>query len=179
MKSSAAGKKTRKVATTPAQKRWANRKENDAAAVRREWVARLRLRGLSTRKIARALLDVPPPDGPICQANGRPMSKTTVENDLDYLRGEWRADAVRQIDEHMQEQLALLREAQREAWQQKDVELVLRVHDRIAKLLGTNAPDRQEITGRNGGPIEVDDVLAARQKLAKLIDARAKSGDPG
>lgn len=115
----------------------------DGAERRREAVARLRLRGLSVRSIATALASLDPP---VLNREGKPWGKTTIQSDLDVLRERWREDSSRTIAEHHAEQLAQLREVQREAWRDRNLELVLKTHDRIARILGTDAPARVEAT---------------------------------
>ena len=59
------------------------------------------------------------------------------------------------------------------AWQavkggdMQTINACIRIMDRRAKLLGLDAPAKQELTGPEGGPIEVSDT---RQRLKELID---------
>jgi len=108
---------------------------------RREAVAHLRVRGLSTRAIAAALAECDPP---FVRADGRPHSHTTIANDVIEIVARWRENAQRDIAEHQAEQLAVLAEVQREGWRKTDLDLVLRAHDRIARLLGTDAPEKHD-----------------------------------
>ena len=48
----------------------------------------------------------------------------------------------------------------------------IRIMDRRAKLLGLDAPQRAEIAGPDGGPIEVAD---ARERLLEMIERRARA----
>lgn len=49
-----------------------------------------------------------------------------------------------------------------------------RIQERRAKYLGLDAPTKQEITGKDGGPIITHDDILAR--IARVIDAAAASG---
>ena len=134
---------------------------------RREAVARLRLRGLSIRAIAAALPSLDPPI--VNPKTHKPWSKSEIHEDLQTMSAEWRADAARDIAEHQAEQLATLREVQREAWRDKNHDLVLKAHDRIAKILGSNAPERQSVSISG---FDDQTVAAAMDKLDKALDKR-------
>ena len=60
------------------------------------------------------------------------------------------------------------------------IDRVLRILERRAKLLGLDAPQRRELSGPGGGPIEVgnmtDDERIAR--IVELLDERSQSRDP-
>lgn len=136
----------------------------DNAERRREAVARLRVRGLSVRSIAQALATLDPP---IINDDGKPYGKSTIQADIDALREQWREDSGRAIAEHHAEQLAQLREVQREAWRDKDLDLVLKTHDRIARILGTDAPSKQEVAFAG---IDATLIAAATERLRKLVE---------
>lgn len=145
----------------------------DNAERRREAVARLRVRGLSVRSIAQALATLDPP---IINEDGKPYGKSTIQADIDALREQWREDSGRAIAEHHAEQLAQLREVQREAWRDKDLDLVLKTHDRIARILGTDAPTKQEVAVSS---IDPQTVAAAIERVTKIIEkAEAKGQRP-
>lgn len=106
----------------------------------------------------------------------KPYVQATVVNDIQFLLGEWRADAAREIAEHQAEQMASLREVQREAWREKDFDLVLKAHDRIARILGTDAPTKQEVAISTLDP---QTVAAAIERVTKIIEkAEAKGQRP-
>ena len=115
------------------------------------------------------------------------VTAPTVCQDLKAIREEWRQSAQRDIGEHMNEQYEMLREAQHEAWKQGDIDLVLKSHDRIAKLLGTNAPERREYKGLENAQTQVnilevteEDVDRALQVVGryhKAIEDQSGSGD--
>ena len=135
---------------------------------RREAVARLRLRGMSERTIADAL----PKMGVINPETDRPWGRTTIQRDLEAVSAEWRKNTQRDIAEHQAAQLATLNEVQAQAWTEKNLELVLKAHDRIAKLLGTNAPDNIQVDAHISA-----DVLAETERRLIILSARA-TGSP-
>lgn len=53
--------------------------------------------------------------------------------------------------------------------------LILKIMDRRARMLGLDAPQRTEITGADGGPIEVS--LDARAALAAQLGIKLEEGD--
>lgn len=141
----------------------------DIVERRREVVSRLRLMGLSVREIVVKLLEknIVNPD------SGEPYGKTTIGRDLQAMRDKWRERASASISEHQAQQLARLELIQRSAFAQRDYDLALKTHDRIAKLLGTNAPDRQEISAT------VDaELLAAAERRLTILHANIKEKQP-
>lgn len=150
----------------------------DAVAYRREVVASARLRGLSLRAIVASL---PKQNPPVVRPDGKPYTLATIKRDLDALREQWRCDASRDISEHLEEELAELKEMKKLAWARRDAEgranpdlhMVMQAHDRIARLLGTNAPERQdikaEVVARPGLPEETRAALGP-ERLKALAD---------
>ncbi len=129
-------------------------------AYRRELVARLALRGLSVRAIAKQLASMGAPiENPRTRA---PFSKSVIASDIVHMRREWREHAGQDIDEHQARLLAKLEEVERQAWKKSDYALVLKIIDRIAKLLGVDAPTRSEFSGPSGGPIELPMITEER-----------------
>ena len=60
---------------------------------------------------------------------------------------------------------------------------ILRCQERRCKLLGLDAPSRQELTGANGGPIQVDDIhITDEQRISRITElldrARARGIRP-
>ena len=141
--------------------------ESDFIEKRREIVAYWRLRRKSIRQIA----DILTKEGEF------PAGRTTIMRDLEAIRAEWKANHQRDIAEHQSSQLARLEEVQREAWKEENYSLVLQAHDRITRLLGSDAPKRTELTGLNGGPLEVADIPGARSKLLELIERKITMKD--
>jgi len=60
---------------------------------------------------------------------------------------------------------------------EKAGELCLKVHDRISRLLGLDAPQRQEVTGYGGGPVQVAGV--PDDLIRRLVPEFAGSGENG
>jgi predicted transcriptional regulator len=89
------------------------------------------------------------------------VSQSTVSRDITYLRKEWEADAQEKIETVKGQELAELRDMERDCAlqfsQTKDVRWLRerrQIKERIAKLLGLDAPQRQELTGADGGPVQ-------------------------
>jgi hypothetical protein len=75
-------------------------------------------------------------------------------------------------------QLGLWQQAK--AGNQGAVDRVLRIMDRRSKYLGLDAPERREITGSDGGPIEYADYRAAlEQRLALIVERTGEAAVPG
>ena len=98
-----------------------------------------------------------------CQQCGRPCRRP----------GETLFELEDRIAEHHAEQLAQLREVQREAWRDKDFDLVLKAHDRIARILGTDAPTKQEVAVSSLDP---QTVAAAIERVTKIIEKAEAKG---
>jgi hypothetical protein len=109
---------------------------------RREVVARLRLRGLSTREISAKLME-----SDICHPNGSAWSYVTIASDIKALAAEWRRQAEAVTGEHIGRQFAQIQEAMRAAWKEGDLSALIRLMDREAKLLGLDAPEKHAYTG--------------------------------
>lgn len=141
----------------------------DIVERRREVVSQLRLMGLTVREITTKLLE----EGIVNPDSGEPYGKTTIGRDLKFMREKWRERADAAISEHQAKQYAQLELIQRRAFAQRDYDLALKTHDRIAKLLGTNAPDRQEMTAT------VDaELLAAAERRLTILHAKIKEKQP-
>jgi len=65
-------------------------------------------------------------------------------------------------------------------WQRRHVpeitDRILRIMERRAKLLGLDAPTRTELTGKDGGAIEVDD---ARESIQRKLAGISTASDEG
>lgn len=116
--------------------------------IRREAISRLAAMGLSVREIADRLPSLEPPI--VHPDTGQPYSHVTVHNDLTELREEWRQRTRANIAEHQAKQLATLELIQKEAFtiaDKKDaLTTAMQAHDRLSKLVGSNAPDKVEQT---------------------------------
>ena len=115
---------------------------------RQELVARYRCRHMPITKIVEVLAS--DDDIEVC--------RQTVATDIKALRARWRENADRDIAEHCAEQLKRLTEACGVAWEMfrdaldgedkgRALNLVLKAEAAVAKLLGTNAPEKRDITG--------------------------------
>jgi hypothetical protein len=117
------------------------------------------------------------------------MDYQTIADRLDYSsRGAASKDVHRALEENLEAESAAaqtLRELevqrldrmQAAAWAKaakgdlKAIETVLKVIDRRCRLLGLDKPARAEITGADGGPLQVETVdLAELEALITLID---------
>jgi hypothetical protein len=63
------------------------------------------------------------------------------------------------------------------------IDRILRVMERRAAMLGLDAPRRQELTGADGGPIEVDQnvnysIEERQQRIIAIVDAARARFDP-
>jgi hypothetical protein len=102
-----------------------------------------------------------------------------VNAELMELREQTKADAeaVREIELHRCDEMILgLWPAVRRG-DPKAVSAAVRVSERRSKLLGLDAPSKSEISGANGGPVE---LLEVRESLArKLAGLAARLGSSG
>lgn len=129
--------------------RW-SKSDKARIELRRAKVQQLSVRGLGLYEIIDRLVD----DGIINPDTKQPYSIATISRDLTELEKRWKKRALADRDEHRARQLSELRSARREAWACGDYDAVRRSLQAEMDLLGTKAPERQEITGADGGPIE-------------------------
>jgi len=118
----------------------------DVIAMRREAVAAMRARGLSLRQIRENLKKLDPPIE---------VSHGTISRDVQIIRAEWKQKATESIDEWIASELADLDELEKQAWREKRYDLILKIKDRRAKLLGLDKPMRTELTGADGAPVKI------------------------
>jgi hypothetical protein len=132
-----------------------NKAHADMIVKRREMVASLRLKGLSLRQITEALAkgDRDGNGRMVNPSTDEPFDVATIHEDLEYLKGEWAANAARSTDEFIAEDLAELIELKKWAWKTNKGELVLRCQERRAKLLGLDKPTQHDVTS-GGQPIK-------------------------
>ena len=112
---------------------------------RRRRVAALKLRGLSAREIQAALGD--PAKGILNPNSGKPYGLGTIGRDLVLLRKRWMKEAVGDIGKHKARELAELGEHRKSAWAQRELGEVRLGLALEMKLLGTQEPERKEISG--------------------------------
>lgn len=137
---------------------------------RRELVAQAMVKGWTIPLIVKALEKVPE----MRNGKGEPFQKSTICLDRQTVLKQWQENTMQNAGAHVARRLAVLNEVERQAWTasnnpRKNLELVLKASDRIAKLLGLNAPDRQEITGAGGGPVSFGFTNAAAAELLDRI----------
>lgn len=126
---------------------------------RRERVAQLNLRGLSSREIAKALAQG---ENPIVNpSTGQPYDQKTILADLNVLKGEWKMLRGAAIDDHIDREYMEIIEIKKTAWAKKDPELVLKAIDREMKLLGTAKDKDGTVINNYFGVIEQILTLAA------------------
>ena len=101
----------------------------------------------------------------------------TIAADVQVIRKRWIANSVHSYDQHVAEQSALLDGIERAMapkamlGNERAAEVLLRVMERRARLLGLDRPVRHEVTGADGGPIEVTEALA--DEADALVDELA------
>ena len=121
-----------------------NRQKSSRAviAARRRLVAGFKLRGLRAREIQAALAeDMLNPE------TGEPWSLRTVNYDIAALLKQWEEESARDIQEHKARELAELGEHRKSAWAEKELGEVRLGLALEMKLLGTQEPERKEISG--------------------------------
>lgn len=151
--------------------RW-SKSDRARIELRRALVERMAARGCTlyeiTEKLAR--LEIINPE------TAEPYSVATISRDLTEIEKRWREAAVEEREAARAKQVGELRAARRMAWDAGQLAEVRRNIELESKLLGTQAPQRQEITGSEGGPLEIKDKdgirLAILSKLARIVEAR-------
>lgn len=166
----------------PNNKRDADEKKKRLIAQRRSEVANLYLQGYNQQTIA---------DRCSC-------SVATVCLDLKALKGEWQKSAAADIDEKISLELAKLDRVEYEAWQAfaesketsttsvtgvsisntagdaRFLHIIQNCIDKRCKILGIDAPNKLQLTGKDGEAIQVQHrSQAAVSALSKLL---AKEG---
>lgn len=86
------------------------------------------------------------------------------------------ADEVRTLELERLDRMLLGLWPQAVHGNQGAVDRALRIMERRAKLLGLDAPTKSELSGPQGGPIEVND---AREQLLRLVVRQAESRGEG
>lgn len=61
----------------------------------------------------------------------------------------------------------------------KAAETILKIMERRAKYLGADAPAKSEITGKDGGPVEIEMKEAAADEAKRKLAALLAAGNPG
>ena len=111
-------------------------------------VERLRVRGYTIREIAEILAKPEDEGGLRNPETGDPFSKSTIGNDVQEIEARWSAMLDASIREHRGSQVRELRLARHAAWRREDLTEVRLNIAQEAKLLGTEAPAQQVVTGQ-------------------------------
>ena len=98
-------------------------------------------------------------------ATGEPYSLGTINNDIQVLRDEWREKKNEDRDEWISRALGAYDEMEKAAWAKGDLSEVRYVWKARRTMLGLDAPQRQEISGPEGGPIETRDTITLTQYI--------------
>ncbi|QDT41078.1 hypothetical protein Pan241w_11370 [Gimesia alba] len=152
---------------------------------RRELVSRYKSRGMTVREITDQLASVKHID-PVTgeeepfwnPETGEPWTRGTVQNDINYIRQQWRERASENADEIFGEQLADLNEAIRAAWEQGDIGLVMRGLKDRRELLGLGSKTlklEHSIDGEDLPPLLSMEALNIDQ-LATIVEAYRIAG---
>lgn len=104
----------------------------------------LRNPGISVREIT-ARLDR---QSVINPNSGKAYTYQTVQNDIQYLRQQWRERTARDVDEWRAEQIAELHEHRKAAWGEKNLSEVRLGLVQEAKLMGTEAVEKHDVTSK-------------------------------
>lgn len=144
-----------------------NLPSDDMMTLRREAVAALRARHLTQRQIVESLRKLTPPIE---------ASLATINRDLRYLRDGWKKKAAESIEDWIADELADLDELERVAWREKRYELVLKIKERKAKLLGMDKPVKIAPTDPSGANPYMNADASELLELARKI-ANAKHTD--
>jgi len=124
--------------------RW---KESNKAhiEIRRTWVARFLAIGMKRWEIVNQLGDIPL----LNPATGLPYDPSTISRDIGVITRRWQEDAVEHIATLKAAQLAELRAARRQAWTNKSMSEVRRNLEFEARLMGTEAPIKHDVSSLN------------------------------
>lgn len=112
-------------------------------------------------------------------ANRLGVSKATMCRDFAEVNARWRKEAAADIDAAKGQDLERLETMLLGLWQDATkgrlgpVEKALHILERRAAIYGYDAPKRQEITGKNGGPLEVE-VSPARERLKAKVSSLSR-----
>jgi hypothetical protein len=141
----------------------------DTAILRRETVARLRLRGLSIREIAASLGEkLPNP------RTGKPWGLATIHSDLEAMKTTWQESANVATAEHRAREFAELQEIKREAAKQIDLSAWIRALKEEIALLGTSAPQKLDI-----GLNLAQELESAADEFERLVNRQVAANAAG
>lgn len=152
-----------------------NGNRSEVKALRQLAVAGELARGRSEREIRDALDG----QGNVNPRTGAPWSLGIIHRDCEELQAQWRAEAAAAIADVKGRQLAEIREARRMAWRLADVNQVRQLLKLEMELMGTEAPRRQEVMGKDGGPVLVEhagEVHGGVEHVAAVLATLAAVG---
>lgn len=132
--------------------------EQEVMAARRELVAKFRLRRLSFRAIAKALADI----GCVNPRSGEPWNHKVVADDCAALLAEWKERARDEFDDRRACLLSELEEVRAAGWAADNFDVVLRAIKSERELLGLDAALNLKLSGSDGGPLQVQVYLPAK-----------------
>ncbi len=154
-----------------------------AIDVRRQYVARYALRGMTLREIhanLAAMVATDPTTGqkvPVCRNpdTGQPWSMSTIGEDSLAVKAGWVAGVAREVETRKAEVDAHLAEVRRLAYAVGDVRAVLLALKRECELFGLDAPKKSEIAVENVGAgvaANTDDPVPDAPALLALVASR-------
>lgn len=132
--------------------------------------------GITQREIVGALIKA----GIMNEAKGgAPWSLGTINADVKAVNARWMAESTRNMGEARSQMLARLYDLREKALGEKRYELALRIEERIAKLLGLDAPARTEVTGSDGRDlIPIAELVGILQRIDAEPDDGGGGGSP-
>ncbi len=102
----------------------------------------------------------------------KPFSLTTVKDDIDYIREQWRKATAQASSEWLAQQLAALSEAEAIAWRKGNTAEVRNIWTQRNKILGLDAPIKIAKTDAKGEDVQEPDVIT----IFVYDDAAAAAG---
>jgi hypothetical protein len=105
------------------------------------------------------------------------VSRQTIDRDVDALRAYWREQATGEIAEIVGTELATLDALERRLWSERlrtqpidprDIETLLKILDRRARILGLDKPRKVEVTGPGGTPLVPTDDERLLEEIERL-----------
>jgi len=110
------------------------------------------------------------------------VSQATISRDVAHLFKQWQKDAKVDIAQRVGYELAKLEsletdcaiqfaKTKEESW----VRLRIRIQERVAKMLGLDAPTKSEITGAGGGPVDV--TYTDKQRAGVIAELLERAGE--
>ncbi len=160
-----------KARTARAATQGRNKIQEDRALLRREYVARFRIAGMTYREIAVELSKLTPPI--LNDETGKPYHYSQIKRDMDVITKEWKSNAQESVSIHIAQQLADIREGKRLALSKFDLPSFARFIGLEMQLLGTDAPQKhedwtdrswREYAEENG--LSETDIIAEAERIA-------------